>query len=572
MKSRHGRILSVLASTVLLFLGSAATALLPPGGRFVDDNGSVHEPDIEAIAAEGITRGCNQLADRFCPDASVSREQMAAFLSRALQLPPASTDAFRDDNGSVFQADINSLAQAGITKGCNPPANDGFCPTRSITRGEMAAMLVRAFHLPASDQNLFTDDDDSVFETEIDRLGTAGITKGCAPNRFCPTAFVTRAQMASFLRRALGLTPIVPPPPISTTTPNPSSRNPVLWPYPYNSIWNHPLGDSADLVPFGLDIPTQQTLNIEEDIIITSPNAALRQIKESNAGWTGARRCDPATWTGLNLKDSFPVPIPSGWLTDPGYWGDKPNHSAAILLPDMTLFETQPFHICPDGTAVSRHHNVTWRGDSILTGGHGDPRGGSHGGSGMTAFGGTIRLGEWVRGGEIRHALKILVDSSANLSPTLGGHRWPALNADVGYANEYGGSVPAARMGSLVALPPSFNVDGLNSEPARILARALQRYGAYIVDNTGWSVVSFSTQWGPAGRVKDEFRSVWGFPLHGHRPNTSGAQAQFLTDLETIYANLHVVNDNGPNNIGGAGARMAPWAPPFTNGTGGPPG
>ena len=344
----------------------------------------------------------------------------------------------------------------------------------------------------------------------------------------------------------------------------------MLWPYPYDSIWNHPLGDSADLVPFGLDIPTQRTLNIEEDIIITSPNSPLRQIKESNAGWTGARRCDPATWTGPNLKDSFPVPIPPGWVTDPGYWGDKPNHSAAILLPDMTLFETQPFHICPDGTAVSRHHNVTWRGDSILTGGHGDPRGGSHGGSGMTAFGGTIRLDEWVPGGEIRHALKILVDTP-NLSPTLGGHRWPALNADANYASKYSGSVPAARMGSLVALPPNFNVEGLNSEPARILARALQSYGAYIVDNTGWSVVSFSTEWGPAGRVKDQFQNVWGFPLHGHRANTSGAQNQFLTDMETIYANLHVVNDNGPNNIGGAGTRMAPWAPPFPNGTGGPP-
>jgi hypothetical protein len=84
----------------------------------------------------------------------------------------------------------------------------------------MAAFLVRAEGLVrSSGRNLFIDDDDSIFELAIDRLGTAGITQGCNPpvnNRFCPDASVLRGQMAAFLTRALGLTPIIPPPPQPT--------------------------------------------------------------------------------------------------------------------------------------------------------------------------------------------------------------------------------------------------------------------------------------------------------------------------------------------------------------------
>ena len=103
---------------------SAVSASLPPGGTFTDDNGSIFESSIEAIAAEGITRGCNPPAnDRFCPDAPVTRGQMAAFLVRGLALTDRLVDPFSDDDGSIFEADIEKLAAAGITLGCNPPAS-----------------------------------------------------------------------------------------------------------------------------------------------------------------------------------------------------------------------------------------------------------------------------------------------------------------------------------------------------------------------------------------------------------------------------------------------------------------
>ena len=173
-----------------------------------DIGSSVFFDEALWLHREGITRGCNPPANsRFCPERSVTRGQMAAFLVRALELPPASRDWFADDDAAVFEDDINRLAEAGITRGCNPPAGDRFCPGRTVTRGQMAAFLSRAFgYVNEGGGDLFVDDDHSVFETDIDRLATAGVTMGCNPptnDRFCPGRTVTRGQMAAFLERAL---------------------------------------------------------------------------------------------------------------------------------------------------------------------------------------------------------------------------------------------------------------------------------------------------------------------------------------------------------------------------------
>ncbi|HSJ28850.1 MAG TPA: S-layer homology domain-containing protein, partial [Acidimicrobiia bacterium] len=205
--------------TVLVVVGSLAlpagfiaeapaqALVLQPGGTFQDDDGSIHEGNIEAIHAAGITNGCS--ATRFCPDAPVTREQMAAFIDRAIDLPPTSTDAFGDDDGSPFEDSIDRLAQAGITRGCTETQ---YCPAANVTRGEMASFLVRSFGLEPSQTDHFVDDAGSSFEPDINSLASAGITLGCGSGRYCPHGAVTRAEMASFLARALGLSPIVPPP------------------------------------------------------------------------------------------------------------------------------------------------------------------------------------------------------------------------------------------------------------------------------------------------------------------------------------------------------------------------
>ena len=111
-----------------------------PGGTFVDDDGNTHEGFIEAIATVGVTEGCNPPAnDSFCPEADVSRGEMAAFLARGLGLTDGGgTDQFVDDDFSIFEEAIDQLAASGITKGCNPPANDRYCPTANVGRDEMA--------------------------------------------------------------------------------------------------------------------------------------------------------------------------------------------------------------------------------------------------------------------------------------------------------------------------------------------------------------------------------------------------------------------------------------------------
>ncbi|HVR77966.1 MAG TPA: hypothetical protein VMS99_06185 [Acidimicrobiia bacterium] len=178
-------------------------------GHFTDDNGHLFEADIDAIADVGITKGCNPPTNsRYCPDDDVTRGEMAAFLRRALDLPRVSTDYFLDDNGSTFEEDINAIAAAGITKGCNPPANDRYCTGDDVDRGQMAAFLRRALGLPGVSIDYFHDDDFSTFEGDINAIADEGITRGCNPpanDRYCPTRDVTRGEMAAFLRRALGL-------------------------------------------------------------------------------------------------------------------------------------------------------------------------------------------------------------------------------------------------------------------------------------------------------------------------------------------------------------------------------
>ncbi len=173
--------------------------------RFVDSVGHLFETEITWLARQGITRGCNPPTNtRFCPNDRVTRAQMAAFVRRTFAYPSTTQDFFEDDNGSIFENDINAIAAAGVTRGCNPPANTLFCPGQFVTRGQMAAFLRRALSLPASSTDWFVDDNGHLFEADINALAEAGITRGCNPpanNHFCPDQFVTRGQMAAFIRR-----------------------------------------------------------------------------------------------------------------------------------------------------------------------------------------------------------------------------------------------------------------------------------------------------------------------------------------------------------------------------------
>jgi hypothetical protein len=208
-------ILSLALVLLLAVGGSVALAVeeLPPGGTFFDDDGTTQEGFIEAIRAAGITFGCNPpLNDLYCPERALTRAEMASLLVRALDLAPAMSNPFVDTADSVHVDTISALAASGITRGCNPPDNDMFCPKSLVTRAQMAAFLVRAFgYEDGVETDHFADDDDSVFEADINRIAAAGISAGCGDGDFCPARKLLRSEMAVFVARALGLTPNVPP-------------------------------------------------------------------------------------------------------------------------------------------------------------------------------------------------------------------------------------------------------------------------------------------------------------------------------------------------------------------------
>jgi hypothetical protein len=183
---------------VFVKICGAPTPTLTIGG-FTDIASSSFTSDILWLVDEGITAGC--AADRFCPRDPVARGQMASFINRALGLPGTSDNFFTDDDDSTHHLAINRMAAASLTGGCTPSR---YCPTASVTRAQMASFLDRALRLPKTSVDYFGDDDGSTHEAAINRLAEAGIASGCAADRFCPSQSVTREQMAAFLHRALG--------------------------------------------------------------------------------------------------------------------------------------------------------------------------------------------------------------------------------------------------------------------------------------------------------------------------------------------------------------------------------
>jgi hypothetical protein len=171
---------------------------------------------IGKLSALGITLGCG--GGNYCPDANTTREQMAIFIERALGItnPPVPTQqTFQDVPPTLLGYPfIEDLVARGITAGCAAGPPRLFCPTGSVTREQMAIFILRGlgvFTPPAGPQTpTFADVPNSGatdFSYEfIEEFVKRGITSGCAtgPLRYCPTALVTRGQMAVFLVRAFG--------------------------------------------------------------------------------------------------------------------------------------------------------------------------------------------------------------------------------------------------------------------------------------------------------------------------------------------------------------------------------
>jgi len=174
-------------------------------------NSSIFSTSVFNLYVSGVTGGCaTQPVLLYCPTDLVSRVQMAAFVIRSIgQFDPSvpTTQRFADvPPSSPFYRFIDEMARRNITAGCAP---DLYCPDSPVTREQMAAFVIRAlgqFDPPVPATQRFADvPPSSPFYRFIDEMARRNITAGCAPNLYCPNDPVTREQMAVFLVRAFNL-------------------------------------------------------------------------------------------------------------------------------------------------------------------------------------------------------------------------------------------------------------------------------------------------------------------------------------------------------------------------------
>lgn len=321
-------------------------------------------------------------------------------------------------------------------------------------------------------------------------------------------------------------------------------RDKYSWPFYYGAILNYPIGSGAVYQPAGITSNDgggyTTTFYIDEEVEVMTPTAPETGIYYSDVGWDGGNRC--AATGGLEAT----VPIPNFYVLP----NSGENNSATILESDSTTIEqNEPLTRCTVGASATTYA-WGWPTESI----YGSVATGSHGGSGLSAIGGTIRLGEFLSG-KIHHPMKIAIWAKQYYYCCT--YHWPATNVD-GYANStyYGGTNPNLGPGALMALKPSFNVSSLSTTPGKILAQALIDYGAYLDDDTYSNSWALDTEQGPNGRVQDEFYSLYGYSMV--HPASGSA---FMNDMITIFQNLNIVTNNSSGNYGGGGTPLVPLAP-----------
>ncbi|MEX2246008.1 MAG: PA14 domain-containing protein [Dehalococcoidia bacterium] len=378
------------------------------------------------------------------------------------------------------------------------------------------------------------------------------------PTPVAPTA--TRTPTSTPTR-----TPTPLPPTATPTTGAGGTRDKFQQPFASTSIWNMPIGSGAQYASATLPSLTYGAFP-EEIVIINRPNLPLQSIALNTADWSGGSRCASQGSTGVSL------PVPMDFLIPDvnGAHGGTPNHTSGIIdASGRFYFESQPLTHC-SGQPYTSHYFYDYSSASGIQGQdiYGDGRLGSQGGSHLSGVGGTVRSGEWTRGrtlGFIPHAVKfVLPTSSVSLGSGPGcnvsGCRWPAISSDNGNNPGYSGSNSQMKMGSLLAISPSFNCASLLTEPGRIYCRTVQLYGGYVVDTTDFRAAYIPVEYGPDGDVEVEFQQQFGYAFE-----QSSTTHNWSRDLQTVWSNMQVITNSGSSSVGGGGAPLVPLAPPIGN-------
>jgi hypothetical protein len=339
-------------------------------------------------------------------------------------------------------------------------------------------------------------------------------------------------------------------------------RNPLLEPFSSDSIWNTAIGSGArfsrvTISSYWPNVNWAKIPGSDTNFIFLTPNAPSTPIYYSSVGWDYNRdRCVPTNTTILGT-----VPMPTDFIIP----NSRGNNSSAFLLADgRTIKQFQPITRCTAGGPAT---SLVGGGSSVDL--YGDGIRGTHGGSGMSSLGGTIRVGE-LRPGQKGppHALSMTIDMREAFLCTIKTDcfRWPAVKADTGAVGFYGtiannpnATNTAFKMGSLFAIPGSVSITslGLQTEPARQLAWTLQNYGAYVVDHGSTSFL-FTTENGPAGNFLNQFQSDYGYSFSQSQGSIASNATAWVSDVRKIISVLQIVDNNSSTSIGGGGTPRVP--------------
>ncbi len=182
----------------LVALGSLPSSIVAIRGHWA-------ETSIDWAFTTGVTTACptDQATEgSTCPELPVTRDEMAQFMWRSKGRPaPTTTAAFEDVAADATHGTaVDWLAEQEITLGCT---TTNYCPEGTVTRAEMAAFLWRLEGSPEGSVPAGFGDvaSGAFFDAAADWLLASGVTNGCTTANYCPQGLVSRAEMFTFLRR-----------------------------------------------------------------------------------------------------------------------------------------------------------------------------------------------------------------------------------------------------------------------------------------------------------------------------------------------------------------------------------
>ena len=168
--------------------GSETVKIVDNSKDFIDTRNHWAKDAIDFVSARGLVSGMS--GTTYAPDASTTRAQLWTILARQ-------NDADLNGGNTWYEKAQLWSKNKGISDGANP---DG-----TINRAQMVTMLWRTMGQPTAGGTAnFTDvPADSYYASAVAWAVENGITDGVGDGRFDPTATCTRAQIATFLRRAM---------------------------------------------------------------------------------------------------------------------------------------------------------------------------------------------------------------------------------------------------------------------------------------------------------------------------------------------------------------------------------